>query len=47
MMGAMVSPLKGADGNVEFFLHFRRGVSGPAQVDLDAVVTEATALDGD
>jgi predicted rRNA methylase YqxC with S4 and FtsJ domains len=24
MMGAMVSPMKGADGNVEFLAHFRK-----------------------
>ena len=44
-MGAMVSPLTGADGNVEFLLHARtappdRSTAGPA-VDLAAVVAEA------
>jgi len=44
-MGAMVSPLTGADGNVEFFLHARNAAPGPppAQpaVDLDALVVQA------
>ncbi|MET0726714.1 MAG: TlyA family RNA methyltransferase [Acidimicrobiales bacterium] len=45
IMGAMVSPLTGADGNVEFLLHARRG---PAALDapapaglLDAALREA------
>ena len=43
MMGAMVSPLRGADGNVEFLLHLRAHATGsPPEVDLDAVVAEAT-----
>lgn len=45
IMGAMVSPLTGADGNVEFLLWARApGVVGGAslaRVDLDAVVDEA------
>ena len=44
MMGVMVSPLKGADGNVEFLVHLRahHGVaSGPPDELLDAVVAEA------
>jgi 23S rRNA (cytidine1920-2'-O)/16S rRNA (cytidine1409-2'-O)-methyltransferase len=42
-MGAMVSPLVGADGNVEFFLHVRPGcVRRPAdEAALDDVVAEA------
>ena len=43
MMGAMVSPLTGADGNVEFLAHWQAHAAadtgGP--VDLDAVVAEA------
>jgi 23S rRNA (cytidine1920-2'-O)/16S rRNA (cytidine1409-2'-O)-methyltransferase len=41
IMGAMASPLTGADGNVEFLLHARTGEAGPA-VDplLDAAVAE-------
>ncbi|MDQ1403160.1 MAG: rRNA (cytidine1920-2-O)/16S rRNA (cytidine1409-2-O)-methyltransferase [Actinomycetota bacterium] len=45
MMGAMVSPLRGADGNVEFLVHLRahaQGASGSI-VDLGAVVAEAAA----
>ncbi|MDP9388924.1 MAG: TlyA family RNA methyltransferase [Actinomycetota bacterium] len=44
MMGAMVSPLTGADGNVEFLLHLRAHEDGrtAATVDLDAVVAHAT-----
>lgn len=45
IMGAMVSPLTGADGNVEFLLWARApgvvGGASPARVDLDAVVDEA------
>ncbi|MGQ0520199.1 MAG: TlyA family RNA methyltransferase [Actinomycetota bacterium] len=42
MMGAMVSPLTGADGNVEFLAHLRAHEHGTAPaVDLDAVVAEA------
>ena len=54
MMGAMVSPLTGADGNVEFLVHLLAadpaavplGPSGAATVDLDAVVAEAVARHG-
>jgi hypothetical protein len=40
MMDAMVSPLLGARGNVEFLLHLRRGGEGRG-VDVAAVVAEA------
>ena len=49
MMGAMVSPLRGADGNVEFLFHLRahtqaaHGEVDAADVDLDAVVDEAAS----
>lgn len=44
MMDAMVSPLQGADGNVEFLIHARPGVAGPSPgPDFDAVVAEARA----
>lgn len=46
IMGAMVSPLTGADGNVEFLLWVRApGADAPAPpaVDLDALVAEARA----
>ena len=51
MMGAMVSPLTGADGNVEFLVHLVAGAAAPPvpavpPVDLDAVVTEAAARHG-
>jgi 23S rRNA (cytidine1920-2'-O)/16S rRNA (cytidine1409-2'-O)-methyltransferase len=42
MMGAMVSPLRGADGNVEFLFHVRAHTDGGhGAVDLDALVAEA------
>lgn len=49
IMGAMVSPLRGADGNAEFLFHARRrAASDPVvaptaapAVDLDALVVEA------
>ena len=41
MMGAMPSPITGAQGNVEFVVHCRRG--GAGDVDLDAVVADAVA----
>ncbi len=48
IMGCMVSPLRGADGNVEFLLHLVAGggaVGAPADLDLDrhldGVVAEA------
>jgi 23S rRNA (cytidine1920-2'-O)/16S rRNA (cytidine1409-2'-O)-methyltransferase len=41
IMGAMVSPLKGADGNVEFFLHAVAHTAGPNAVDLAAVAANA------
>ena len=49
MMGAMVSPLTGADGNVEFLVHLANGpapVAGLPDVDLDGVVAEAAARHG-
>jgi 23S rRNA (cytidine1920-2'-O)/16S rRNA (cytidine1409-2'-O)-methyltransferase len=43
MMEVMVSPLKGADGNVEFLAHLRASAPGGTVDDarLDAVVAEA------
>ena len=47
MMGAMVSPLTGADGNVEFLVHVVPAtVAATGDVDLDAVVAEAAAWSG-
>jgi 23S rRNA (cytidine1920-2'-O)/16S rRNA (cytidine1409-2'-O)-methyltransferase len=40
MMGGMASPLRGADGNVEFLVHARKGAPATT-ADLDAVVAEA------
>ena len=47
MMGAMVSPLTGADGNVEFLVHLRAHDPGSAApVDFDALVADACTLVG-
>lgn len=46
IMGAMPSPLTGADGNVEFFLHCRPATSSTRRLDLDEVVAEAQARHG-
>jgi 23S rRNA (cytidine1920-2'-O)/16S rRNA (cytidine1409-2'-O)-methyltransferase len=48
MMGVMVSPLRGADGNAEFLAHLRRGTdrtqSPPRRGwDLEAVLAEAAS----
>lgn len=47
MMGAMVSPLTGADGNVEFLAHWQAhaGLAATATTaaDLDALVEQAAA----
>lgn len=40
-IGAMVSPLRGADGNVEFLLHLRAHAPGQDRpLDIDALVAE-------
>ncbi|HUQ40374.1 MAG TPA: TlyA family RNA methyltransferase [Acidimicrobiales bacterium] len=42
MMGVMVSPLRGADGNVEFLAHVSlTGEAGVTDTDLDAVIVAA------
>lgn len=47
MMGAMVSPLTGANGNVEFLVHVvPAGAPASGRPDLDAVVDEAVAWSG-
>ena len=50
IMGVMVSPLTGAEGNVEFLLHadVRRDAHGLADVDgaVDEAVAEATRIGG-
>ncbi len=43
IMGAMASPLRGADGNVEFLLHARRTAGATPPPDLDDLVAEAVA----
>ena len=40
IMGAMVSPLHGADGNVEFLVH-ARATPGAAQIDVEQLLVEA------
>ena len=42
-LGAMASPLLGPAGNVEFFLHARRG-SAPVGVDLEGAIVEGEAV---
>lgn len=45
MMGLMVSPVTGADGNVEFLAHFRaqrQSETGVEEQDIEVVVDEAT-----
>jgi 23S rRNA (cytidine1920-2'-O)/16S rRNA (cytidine1409-2'-O)-methyltransferase len=46
MMGVMVSPLRGADGNVEFLAHLRLGSAGNGAADsmraIDAAVAAAS-----
>jgi len=45
IIGVVVSPLKGADGNVEFFVHARAGASASAQsADAQAIGRGASAL---
>ena len=41
MMGLMVSPLLGAEGNVEFLAHVRSGADPATPVDVDAVIARA------
>ena len=43
IMGAMASPLRGADGNVEFLLHARRAADASSPPLLDDLVAEALA----
>jgi 23S rRNA (cytidine1920-2'-O)/16S rRNA (cytidine1409-2'-O)-methyltransferase len=42
-LGAVASPLLGPAGNVEFFLHARRGAA-PSVVDLDGAIVEGEAM---
>ena len=43
MMGVMPSPIRGADGNVEFLVRFRRGRGAAPVVGIDAEVEAAVA----
>jgi 23S rRNA (cytidine1920-2'-O)/16S rRNA (cytidine1409-2'-O)-methyltransferase len=40
-LGACASPITGAEGNREFFLHLRHGATGLAQADLEAALRQA------
>lgn len=44
IMDAMVSPLPGADGNVEFLVHLRPGTRPGRDLDLDRLVADAEAV---
>lgn len=47
MMGVMVSPLRGADGNVEFLAHFRAGAGAAGGSVADMIATAVSAaVDG-
>ena len=47
MMDVMVSPLLGADGNVEFLAHLTAHASEPGRVTgFESAVAEALALQG-
>jgi 23S rRNA (cytidine1920-2'-O)/16S rRNA (cytidine1409-2'-O)-methyltransferase len=46
MIGVMVSPLRGAEGNVEFLAHLRAHTGQQPVVDFEAVVAEASRLRG-
>jgi len=48
VVGAMVSPLRGAEGNTEFLLHLRHGAPGPEDLPalLDGAVAGAVAATG-
>jgi 23S rRNA (cytidine1920-2'-O)/16S rRNA (cytidine1409-2'-O)-methyltransferase len=46
IMGCMVSPLKGAEGNVEFLMAARLGGTGPAAEAVDLAPVLAEAIDG-
>ncbi|MDR7400633.1 MAG: TlyA family RNA methyltransferase [Armatimonadota bacterium] len=42
-LGLAPSPLRGPEGNLEFFVHLRRGEAPPADLDVEAVVARAHA----
>jgi hypothetical protein len=41
IMGGMVSPIHGADGNVEFLVHARNDEVGGGSLDVDGLIDEA------
>ena len=43
MMGLMVSPLRGADGNVEFLAHFLAGPSSRPGLDVETAIAGVVA----
>jgi 23S rRNA (cytidine1920-2'-O)/16S rRNA (cytidine1409-2'-O)-methyltransferase len=43
IMGAVASPIRGAAGNVEFFLHARAGCARMAEAALDLAIDDAVA----
>jgi 23S rRNA (cytidine1920-2'-O)/16S rRNA (cytidine1409-2'-O)-methyltransferase len=46
IMGAMVSPLTGPAGNVEFLVHARKGVSGQSAAGITALLSDAVSEAG-
>jgi 23S rRNA (cytidine1920-2'-O)/16S rRNA (cytidine1409-2'-O)-methyltransferase len=44
IMGVMVSPISGADGNVEFLAHLRAHRPNATNVDLPAVIDQANQV---
>jgi 23S rRNA (cytidine1920-2'-O)/16S rRNA (cytidine1409-2'-O)-methyltransferase len=46
MIGVMVSPITGAEGNVEFLAYLKAHTPGGGRPDIDAVVAEAARLHG-
>ena len=47
MMGVMVSPLRGADGNVEFLAHLRTGLAAGGAADPMRAIDAAMATASD
>jgi 23S rRNA (cytidine1920-2'-O)/16S rRNA (cytidine1409-2'-O)-methyltransferase len=46
IMGAMASPLRGTQGNVEFLVHARRGAPAHGAVDVDGIVDSVAGSAG-
>jgi 23S rRNA (cytidine1920-2'-O)/16S rRNA (cytidine1409-2'-O)-methyltransferase len=47
IMGLMTSPLRGADGNVEFLLHGRAATAQPPDIEVGALIDAVIAAAGD